>query len=186
MYQAEVNASIMRTSSFYGKLRDLIIWAFIIGILWFCWWGLTLPKRNAEKRARYNTVQQTSVVNNTSAQSTHQMIEAALWAVSRDLNNKRDMTGNGKSNCEDAAILFYMYYPDKDNVRIYANDNDATNMRHAFNIVLIDGVWRAIEPQAYHLGWQSHGIYFMRDIWGNVYDHTKNKDAWNDYGRFVR
>jgi len=186
MYQADVNASAMRTSAFYSKLRSLIILLFLAFIGYIFYIGFTAPARI---RARNNVVTVQTVTPQqarTDNRSTHQMIEDALWAVSRDMNAGRDMNRDGKINCEDAAILFYMHYPIKREVRIYANDNPATGMSHAFNLVLIDGVWRAIEPQAYHVGWHKMNTYFMRDIWGAKYDHTKNKNAWDDYGRWVR
>jgi uncharacterized protein YgiM (DUF1202 family) len=117
----------------------------------------------------------------------NKLIEDALWKVSAGLNNKRDMNGNGKSNCEDAAIMFYMYYAgDKKDVRIMVNNNAKTDMNHAFNSVMINGVWRTIEPQAYNANWGSRHIYFMQDIWGKQYDASLDKDAWAQYGRFVK
>jgi hypothetical protein len=57
-------------------------------------------------------------------------------------------------------------------------------MHHLFNVVLIDGTWRAIEPQAVYRGHRN--TYFMRDIWGSRYDHTLNRVVTQDYIRFVR
>jgi hypothetical protein len=159
----------------------LLITIVICSLIGFHFWNKENPNR-FNIPARQSAVQTTAVQQ----QSTHELIEATLWKVAKDLNNKRDMTGNGKSNCEDAAILFYMYYPNKKDVMIYANDNPATGMSHAFNLVNINGTWRGIEPQAYMKGWQHHRTYFMHDIWKSQYDHTKNKNAWDDYGRFVR
>jgi hypothetical protein len=61
-------------------------------------------------------------------------------------------------------------------------------MSHAFNLVNINGTWRAVEPMAYRagIGWAELRTYFMRDIWGDQYNIQFNKCAWNDYGRFVR
>jgi hypothetical protein len=56
-------------------------------------------------------------------------------------------------------------------------------MNHLFNCVLIDGVWRAIEPQAY---WKNNSSYWMKDNWGSKYDNSKNKDVTNDYLRYLK
>jgi hypothetical protein len=199
MYQADVNAQSMRTSVRYSRLRWFIILSFIGLILYGLWWGLSEPKRRQQTlQPRFNVVapaqpapvvqapQQQPVVQQ--SRVTTQMIEDTLWIVARYIDGGRDMTGNGKSNCEDAAILFYMYFPLKENVMIYANDNPNTGMSHAFNLVFIDGNWRAVEPMAYRagFGWAERRTFFMRDIWGSVYDPAFNFNAWSDYGRFVR
>ena len=184
MYQADIEVSSMKSSLFHNTLRSLIVIAFAIGIIAGAFYILRLPppaQRNAQRFNQPTSMQQ----HNTTA---HQRIEATLHRVARDIRAGRDMTGNGKVNCEDAAILFYMYYPIREHVRIMSNDNPRTGMRHAFNAVLIDGRWRTIEPLAYTAGWQYHkgGTYFMRDIWGRRYNTRLSVCAWNDYGRFVR
>ena len=201
MYQAKVNAREMLHSAKSANRDARLGLAIVIFVMFVFAWNLTTPgygsvgrswfgKFKAAVTNRQTTVQaapSTLINQTTNPTTTHQHIEAALWQVSRDLANGRDMNGNGKVNCEDAAILFYMHYKgNKNDIRIYANDNPKTGMSHAFNLVLIGDVWRAIEPQAYHLGWHTRGIYFMHDIWGDVYDHTLNINAWNDYGRYVR
>ena len=185
MYQADINAQSMRTSLYYINLRTLVTWLFIIGIIAVLVYGLSL-KPLSQRQPRYDNTTAVVATIPVRTQSTHQMIETALWSVAKELNGRRDINIDGRANCEDAAILFYMYYPIKDDVRIYANDNPVTGMYHAFNLVLIDGIWRAIEPQAYQLGWDKVGTYFMRDIWGNKYDSSKNVNAWRDYGKYVK
>jgi len=115
--------------------------------------------------------------------STHTNIVNTLNFVSRELNKKVDVNRDGLVNCIDAAVLFYQYYPNKNEVTISVNYNTATGMHHLFNVVLIDGIWRAIEPQAY---WKNHNTYFMRDIWGSQYDNSKNRVVTDDYLRYVR
>ena len=80
--------------------------------------------------------------------STTTMINQTLSQVSRDLNRRVDVNRDRLINCIDAAVLFYQYFPNKEIVRIYVNRNPATDMHHLFNLVLIDGTWRAIEPHA--------------------------------------
>jgi hypothetical protein len=179
MYKADLDAARMKNALRYARLNNLIIIGFIVCIIAACFWARQPKKGQNSNLSRYNEVT-TTVYKPT----THDHIEAALWKVAKDIKNKVDVNYNGKSNCEDAAILFYQYYAgNKADVCIMANDNQNTDMYHAFNCVYINGVWRAIEPQAYHLGWST---YYMRDIWGSKYDSSKNKDAWNDYGRFVK
>jgi hypothetical protein len=85
-----------------------------------------------------------------SSATTHQMIEATLYKVAKDFAKDIDVNGDGLTNCIDAAVLFYKYWPgDKNEVCIEVNDNDNTGIHHAFNCVIVNGVWRAIEPQAY-------------------------------------
>ena len=109
-------------------------------------------------------------------------IRTTLEIVDRDLRRRVDVNRDGLINCIDAAVLFYQHFPNKDIIRIYVNRNPATGMHHLFNLVLIDGVWRAIEPQAH---WKNHRTYYMRDIWGRDYDHTLNRDVTSDYHKYV-
>jgi hypothetical protein len=113
----------------------------------------------------------------------HQTIQTALQKVARDLNNRVDVNQDGLINCIDAAVLFYQYFPDKSQVTISVNRNAATGMHHLFNAVHIDGVWRAIEPQAV---WANKSSYWMRDVWGRQYDSTLNRDVTRDYLKYVK
>ena len=177
MYQVERDVvASMKEQKHYKRERIksfftiAIALAAVFGIFYFGYWALTVPKAAREAAYRASKVQPAAY---------NDIIAATCSLVAKYMY---DVTGNGKANCEDAAILFYQYYPNKNEVWIYANDNPKTGMFHAFNLVLIDGVYRAIEPQAYIHGYKS---YFMRDIWGSQYDASLNKDAWNDYGKFV-
>ena len=114
--------------------------------------------------------------------SQYENIESTLRIVAEkwkriDVNNDR------LYNCIDAAVLFYKYYPDKNNVCIEINVNPKTGMNHLFNCVYVEGVWKAIEPQAYATNQKS---YFMRNVWGNKYDNNYNRDdkeRWKVYAK---
>jgi len=56
-------------------------------------------------------------------------------------------------------------------------------MNHLFNAVLIDGVWRAIEPQAFA---SNQSSYWMRDVWGNQYDSNLNRDETARFSVYAR
>jgi len=79
--------------------------------------------------------------------------------------------------------LFYQYYPDKSKVCIEVNLNPGTDMHHLFNCVFTDGVWKAIEPQAYA---HNYSNYFMWSAWGNQYDNSYNRDVTSDYLRNIK
>ena len=114
--------------------------------------------------------------------STRDDINNTLRLVARDLKNKVDYNKDGLINCIDAAISFYKWYPDKSKVRIELNRNTKTGMHHLFNCVNINGIWRAIEPQALHM---NHSNYWMHNVWGKKYDETYNSDATWQYIKFV-
>ena len=97
------------------------------------------------------------------------------WKVGYDINR------DGKLNCIDAALLFYKYYPYKDKVYIMSNVNTAKDMNHAFNLVLIDGNWTGVEPQADLAGYSS---FRMTQVWGDRYDYRLNENVtayWKNY-----
>ena len=110
-------------------------------------------------------------------------INKTLKIVTDSMSKRIDVNGDGLINCIDAAVLFYQYYPDKSKVCIELNVNSTTGMNHLFNCVFTDGVWRAIEPQAH---WKNHSSYWMRDVWGNKYDNSYNRDVTQDYIKFVK
>jgi len=121
---------------------------------------------------------------NTTTVNTNQYtnIDQTLWVVAQKWKTT-DVDGDGLHNCIDAAVLFYQYYPDKSKVAIIINKNSSTGMNHLFNAVLINGIWVAIEPQAYATNQRS---YHMQDIWGSQYDSTFNRDEterWKIYAR---
>ena len=130
----------------------------------------------------FRTTSSTTNSNN----SQHANIEQTLRIVAQRWKST-DVNRDGVYNCIDAAVLFYHYYPAKDRVAIIINVNPRTGMNHLFNAVLINGVWRAIEPQAYTCpNWERLQTYFMRDIWGNQYNNAFNKnetEKWRVYAR---
>jgi len=113
--------------------------------------------------------------------SDHSSIDRTLRLVAENFM-RIDVNGDGKHNCVDAAVLFYQYYPNKNNVRIALNRNLKTGMNHLFNYVFTDGVWEAIEPQAYS---SNHSNYLMRAVWGSQYDNSYNRDVTSDYIVYV-
>ena len=110
-------------------------------------------------------------------------IESTLQYVAVQLRLKVDVDGDGLSNCIDAAVLFYQYYPDRSKVRILQNKNPNNGFNHLFNSVYIDGVWIPIEPQAYYT---NHNYYLMKNVWGKRYDSTYNRDETHNYSLYVR
>jgi hypothetical protein len=124
---------------FYSRLQSIIKLIFIIFICAIYYYGCSIAayhdspvgRFNARVTSifapsntpRYNAVttftQPTPIPVLNDTRTPYQMIEDTLWIVARYIDNGRDMTGNGKSNCEDAAILFFMYYPIRENVQIY-------------------------------------------------------------------
>jgi len=108
------------------------------------------------------------------ASSMDNMIRQTISKVTYDMARSADLDGNGETNCIDAAILFYKYFPDKSKVCIEWNYNPKKDFNHMFNCVLIDGSWRAIEPQMLMF---LRDTYWMADIWGDKYDSRLNKDV---------
>jgi len=106
-----------------------------------------------------------------------------LRKVAQRLRSGIDVNSDGMTNCIDAAVLFYQYYPDKDRVCIELNVNPTTGMNHLFNCVYMGGNWIAIEPQA---RWYGNAPYRMQEHWGSVYDRSLNKDVTVDYLRYVK
>jgi len=106
-----------------------------------------------------------------------------LMKVSNDLNRKKDTNKDGLINCIDAAVLFYKYYPRKNEVTIEVNYNPNTGMNHAFNCIWTNGVWRAIEPQTV---WKGKSSYWMRDFWGSKYDSSFNEDQTATYKVYAK
>jgi len=111
------------------------------------------------------------------------VINETLRQVAVLMTDGMDVNGDGYSNCIDAAVLFYKYYPYKKDVKIISNQNAVTNMNHMFNYVLINKSWRSVEPQAKI---KNHKSYFMKDIWGDKYDMSKNMDVTFHYKKFAK
>ena len=114
--------------------------------------------------------------------SEHTNIEKTLHLVAENYQ-RIDVNGDGLNNCIDAAVLFYQYFPDKNKVRIMINRNSKTGMHHLFNSVYTDGVWKTIEPQAYA---HNHSNYSMQAVWENMYNNSYNRDATQNYIKYVR
>jgi len=110
-------------------------------------------------------------------------ISSTLTYTQQQLNNKVDVNHDGLVNCIDAAVIFYGKYPYKQDVTIESNFHPDGRMSHLFNVVRINGVWRAVEPQAY---WKGHASYWMKDIWGDAYDNRYNADETEVYRRYVK
>ena len=175
----EIKAARDRIKATGGGHR--FVFSVLISICLFFAWTCYKHEQSRDL-AVYNTGSQPkNTAISTSPVSVYSDIEATLKLVARDLGKKTDVNGDGLTNCIDAAVLFYKYYPNKDKVCIELNYNPATGMNHLFNCVLVDGVWRAVEPQAYN---KSH--YWMRDVWGSKYDNTKNEDVTADYKKFAK
>ena len=165
-----------------------VVFTFLIAIcLLFAWLSYKDEQRIDtaifEYNARASVIQQQSPSAPVRDTSSDDIILSTLYKVSRDLDRKIDVNKDGKINCIDAAVLFYKHFPDKSKVCIEANRNTATGMNHLFNCVFANGVWRAVEPQAFHSNRKS---YWMRDIWGSKYDSSKNKDVTADYIKYVK
>jgi len=94
--------------------------------------------------------------------------------VAQDMQRKKDYNGDGLINCIDAAVSFYTHFPDKSRITIERNINLPQQFNHLFNCVLINGTWRAIEPQAAYM--RRGNNYFMKEYWGKQYDYKLNKD----------
>ena len=179
MLQAEQRASAIKATS--GNHH--FVFAVLIGLcLLFAWSTYTNEKELQSKFPVSNSIgQNKAVIYNPTSQ--HEIILSTLYKVAEDINKKVDVNKDGKTNCIDAAVLFYKYYPDKEKVCIEINQNNATGFNHLFNCVLVNGVWRAIEPQAAFGG---HSEYYMRDVWVSKYDSSMNRDVTSEYIRYVK
>lgn len=151
-------------------MKLIITLAICAGIAYHCTYNETAF--GVKPEAKLNEIRQPATV------SYNNVIDATLQKVQA---NKKDVNKDGKVNCIDYAVLFYQYYPYKDEVTISLNVNPKTGMNHLFNVILINGTWRAIEPQT-----EPGNIYFMRDVWGSKYDSTLNKVVTNDYLKYVK
>ena len=154
--------------------------------------GFHLYNNGKPRDAKYENRQNATNVVRTSVRapsapvtrntSEHTNIERTLRLVA-DKCKTTDTNRDGLYNCIDAAILFYQYYPDKSKVCIELNRNPKTGMNHLFNCVFTDGVWKAIEPQAYA---GNHTNYLMWAVWGKRYDNSYNRDVTTAYSRYVK
>ena|GEM_PF-2029001 len=192
MLQAETRSSAIRSS---GNLHRLVFMIVILFCLYSSYRSYQAEQSRIQRRSEQSIVTAQATPQSTprtavqassqaaSSSNTIQMIETALRRVADDIRNNVDVNRDGLVNCIDAAVLFYQYYPNKNQVTISVNRNRATGMHHLFNVVLVNGVWRAVEPQAFFAGKSS---FWMRDIWGSEYDSNLNRVVTEDYLRFVR
>lgn len=165
------------------RLNGFAIVTVIFLILAFFSWKN--EKERDERLANLIPVRSSVNVKNSSNSnlSEHVNIDQTLRIVADKFRQKVDLDKDGKTNCIDAAVTFYKYYPDKSKVCIMLNNNTKTGMNHLFNCVFTDGVWKAIEPQAYY---SNNSNYLMWAVWGNKYDRSYNKDVtdkWKTYAR---
>jgi hypothetical protein len=181
MIQAETRAATIRSSS---RRHHPIFALLVAACLLIAWNSYRDEQKLLIQLGLKNEVTNTAPVPRTINEADILGgITYALNQVSKDFERNIDVNADGLTNCIDAAVRFYYHFPYKDYVCILVNRNPNTGMHHLFNGVLINGVWRAIEPQAYY---KLHNIYYRRDIWGNQYDHTLNRYVTKDYLRYVK
>ena len=181
MLQADSRAHALKLSS--GIHRPFF--AIAIAICLFFSWAIYKDQGSAMFGRQPQAVVVSAVLP-----TVEQRIQSTLRIVNTEMRRGVDVNMDRLVNCIDAALLFYMHFQDnerrddntKANVRIMLNRNEATGMHHLFNVVRVNGVWRAVEPQAIFGG---HSSWWMRDIWGTQYDHTLNRDVTGRYLRFI-
>ena len=149
-------------------------------LAWFSWKDEKLQEEKSINNISNKTY--TVTKKNVNNLSEHANIDQTLRIVAEKWK-KTDVNRDGKNNCIDAAVLFYKYYPDKNKVCIELNYNPNTGLNHLFNCVFTNGVWKAIEPQAYY---NNHTNYLMGPVWGNEYDKKYNKDVTEEYKKYAR
>jgi len=165
----------------------LFVTIIICSLIGFYFWNNEKQKEfEYESRQNVTNAVQASVRASSSAVtrniSEHANIDKTLKIVAEKWK-KTDVNGDGLHNCIDAAVLFYQYYPDKSKVCIEVNRNSSKNFNHLFNCVFTDGVWKAIEPQAYA---SNYSNYLMWAAWENEYDVKYNRDVTAEYKKYVR
>ena len=152
---------------------------FIIAILFCLYAGYRAHVKSS--RLRLSDVQEPIILATRSAPDAVQQIEATLVIVADYFNRGVDVNWDRKTNCIDAAVIFYRYYPYRDQVIIVLNFNPHTRMNHLFNAVLVDNVWKAVEPQP-----GSNGLYWMDDVWPtDRYDKSRNSNATAGYATVI-
>jgi len=191
MMQAEnraldVRAQHHRASGSWLLVGLFCLIFFMLGKSIYDYWkGATggAPKTAATVKTTPAVAKATDQVRTDKGRATHEKIMATLQKVSAEIEKResegRDVYWDRQINCTDYALLFYKFYPDKEDVCIEWNYNPdpKIDMNHAFNCVYIDGVWRAIEPQ-YNASKDVKKSYFMKDYWSSsVYDSSLNEDS---------
>ena len=174
----------------YNRTADIVFWFFILGFLalglhsfnyyhpgelpkelkqLYQKWLPNIPK-TVEAPVSTVFVAVETKLNEHTTQQVYTAIHKTLIEVQESSIRGIDVDHDGEITCHDWSALFYTYYPWKDEVTIELN----RPLNHLFNCVLIDGVWRAIEPQTYVTHKPS---YWMKDYWGSRYDSSYNEDA---------
>ena len=173
MLQADARASTIRGKR---KVHRVIFAIIIVFCLRAAWTTYTPPAPRVVVTqlpvASRDTPTPTALVD----------IQDTLNIVAAYMRRGVDVNKDGVTNCVDASIVFYRYYPRKNEVIITTNRNAATDFYHAFVVVLVNGVWRGVEPQAVFAG---HSSYWMFDVWDERYDYTLNRTATRQYLPYV-
>ena len=161
----------------------LICAAIVIGFIAFAVHAITTVNARIEQNRVAAGLAAPARTVNYKQEDQRDNIKDALLYTSDKLSIHTDVNKDGLVNCIDAAVLFYGRYPDKSKVAIESNFHPDGRMQHLFNVVMVNGVWRAVEPQAY---WKGHASYWMKDIWGDAYDNRYNADETEVYRRYVK
>ena len=178
MLQAENKAAMLKVSSRRRKPVLLLLTAVCLFFAFTTWLG--------EQQRINRRVQAPQAVvrpQETTYQRTIRQINETLDIVANYMRRGVDVNRDGLVNCIDAAVIFFQYFPVRENVTISVNRHPTNGFHHLFNVVLVDGVWRAVEPQARFGGKRS---FWMRDVWPTLYDPQFNRVVTNDYLRYVR
>jgi len=180
MLQNEIDLTYrtIRSYNSHGVLGAILIVLFLGGLGYLFWQSISgdAPIKNGGSSVPVVAVEKRNSNDESSIQTT-------LYKVAKDLEYKKDINRDGKVNCIDAALLFYRYFPDKNKVRVYWNRNDAKDFNHLFNLVLFNGEWIGVEPQAKFCGFNS---YRMRPIWGDQYDYRLNQDVTDSWLQYLK
>jgi len=174
--KAEPKTKVKHNRSGLGIAITAIIFLFLV---WNAWKNDSSGK---DQQKPTSTVAAATVATSNTNILEHDNIDKTLQIVAERLRQKADVNGDGLTNCIDAAVLFYQYYPEKSKVCIEVNYNQKTDMNHLFNCVFTNGVWKAVEPQAYY---SNNSSYWMWAVWGSKYDNRYNSDVTNNWKRYV-
>jgi hypothetical protein len=187
MVQAECEASGIKSDERRHHF-GYAIWLAIFLILAYVTWNYEqkIYVKHEARQSNYGyqaTKPAAPVAKSSAITSEHVNIDKTLRLVAEQFRKKPDVNNDKLTNCIDAAVLFYQYYPDKSKVCIEINRNPDKDFHHLFNCVYTDGVWKAIEPQTY---WVNQSSYWMWSVWGDKYDKAYNRDEtekWKIYAR---
>ena len=176
MLQAETRAGAI----YHAGRQPRIIFLILIALVAFAVW--TGHKANQKREAAYRLPPQNTTLS-AKDQATIDKVNKTLDKVAVDLNRKVDVNSDGKINCIDAAVLFYKHYPNREEICIVLNVNNATGMNHLFNAVPYKGGWGCVEPQSY---WHNNNSIWVKDVWGNKYNSKYNVDVTAEWSKYVK